>query len=164
MKPNRPAKALPIDSNTSPVGSRAIGLPAVADACSGWRGKNRRASTLCPKGHKQGYMSKVADYEVSSGNVFRDLGLPDADELDIKANLAIKIGQIIARRGLSQAKAAAVLGVDQPKVSAIVRGWLEKFSIERLCEFLTRLGCDVNIRVQERPKLARGRMRIQIAG
>jgi predicted XRE-type DNA-binding protein len=109
-------------------------------------------------------MSKVADYEVSSGNVFRDLGLPDADELDIKANLAIKIGQIIARRGLSQAKAAAVLGVDQPKVSAIVRGWLEKFSIERLCEFLTRLGCDVNIRVQERPKLARGRMRIQIAG
>lgn len=108
-------------------------------------------------------MSKSVDYEVSSGNVFRDLGLPDADELDIKANLAIKIGQIIARRGLSQVKAAALLGVDQPKVSAIVRGRLEKFSIERLCEFLTRLGCDVNISVQEKRKLARGKMRIQIA-
>ncbi len=108
-------------------------------------------------------MSKFVDYEVSSGNVFRDLGLPDADELDIKANLAIKIGQIIARRGLSQVKAAAVLRVDQPKVSAIVRGHLEKFSIERLCEFLTRLGCDVNIRVQERSRSAQGKMRIQIA-
>ncbi|MGC1396970.1 helix-turn-helix domain-containing protein [Candidatus Binatus sp.] len=108
-------------------------------------------------------MSKSIDYEVSSGNVFRDLGLPDADELDIKANLAIKIGKIIAQRGLSQIKAAAVLGIDQPKVSAIVRGRLEKFSIERLCQFLTRLGCDVNIRVQEKRKSARGRMRIQIA-
>jgi predicted XRE-type DNA-binding protein len=108
-------------------------------------------------------MSKRIDYEVSSGNVFRDLGLPDADELDIKANLAIKISQIIARRGLSQIKAAALLGVDQPKVSAIVRGRLEKFSIERLCGFLTRLGCDVNIRVREKSKSARGRMRIQIA-
>ncbi|MGB8684750.1 MAG: helix-turn-helix transcriptional regulator [Candidatus Binatus sp.] len=108
-------------------------------------------------------MSKSIDYEVSSGNVFRDLGLPDADELDIKANLAIKIGKIIAQRGLSQIKAAAVLGIDQPKVSAIVRGRLEKFSIERLCQFLTRLGCDVNIRVQEKRRSARGRMRIQIA-
>ena len=108
-------------------------------------------------------MSKFVDDAVSSGNVFRDLGLPDADELDIKANLAIKIGQIVARRGLSQVKAAALLGVDQPKVSAIVRGRLEKFSIERLCEFLTRLGCDVNISVQEKNKLARGKMRIQIA-
>src|SRR6204780_5714692 len=109
-------------------------------------------------------MSKHVDYEVSSGNVFRDLGLPDADELDIKANLAIKIGQIIARRGMSQVKAAAVLGVDQPKVSAIVRGQLEKFSIERLCELLTRLGCDVDIRVQEKWKAARSAIRIQIAG
>ena len=109
-------------------------------------------------------MSKLVDYEVSSGNVFRDLGLPNANELDLKANLAIKIGQIIARRGLSQVKAAAILGIDQPKVSAITRGRLEKFSIERLCELLTRLGCDVNIRVRERRKASRGRMRIQIAG
>jgi len=108
-------------------------------------------------------MSKSVDYEVSSGNVFKDLGLPDSDELDIKANLAIKIGQIIARRGLSQVKAAAALGIDQPKVSAIVRGHLEKFSIERLCEFLTRLGCDVDIQVREKRKAPRGRMRLRIA-
>lgn len=108
-------------------------------------------------------MIKSVDYELSSGNVFRDLGLPDADELNIKANLAIKISQIIARRRLSQVKAAAVLGIDQPKVSAIVRGHLEKFSIERLCEFLTRLGCDVNIHVREKSKSSRGRMRIRIA-
>src|ERR1700722_2161197 len=115
------------------------------------------------RAYDEGPMTESIDYEVSSGNAFRDLGLPDADELDIKANLAIKIGQIIARRGLSQVKAAAVLGIDQPKVSAIVRGRLEKFSIERLCEFLTRLGCDVNIRVQEKRKAARGRMRREIA-
>lgn len=108
-------------------------------------------------------MSKVVDYEVGSGNVFRDLGLPDADELDIKANLAIKIGQIITRRGLNQVKAAAVLGIDQPKVSAIVRGHLEKFSIERLCELLTRLGCDVDIQVREKRKSPRGRMRLRFA-
>ena len=109
-------------------------------------------------------MSKSVDYEFSSGNVFRDLGLPDADELEIKANLAIKISQIIRRRGLNQVKAAAVLGIDQPKVSAIVRGHLEKFSIERLCELLTRLGCDVDIQVREKRKSPRGRMRLRIAG
>jgi predicted XRE-type DNA-binding protein len=108
-------------------------------------------------------VNRSIDYEFSSGNVFRDLELPNADELEIKANLAIKIGQIITRRGLSQIKAAALLGIDQPKVSAIVRGHLEKFSIERLCEFLTRLGCDVDIQVREKGKSLRGRMRLQIA-
>ena len=55
---------------------------------------------------------------------------------------------------LTVTKAARILGVDQPKVSAVVRGHLEKFSLERLCEFLTRLGCDVDIRVRERAKRA----------
>lgn len=97
---------------------------------------------------------KSTDYEVGSGNVFRDLGLADAEELDARANLAIRIGQIISRRGLTQTQAARILGVDQPKVSAVVRGHLEKFSLERLCEFLTRLGCDVDIRVREKSKRA----------
>jgi predicted XRE-type DNA-binding protein len=108
-------------------------------------------------------VSKFVDYEVGSGNVFEDLGLRNARELQIKADLAITIGQIIAKRGMSQVKAATVLGVDQPKVSAIVRGHLEKFSIERLCEFLTRLGCDVNIEVRQKSKPARGKLRVQIA-
>jgi predicted XRE-type DNA-binding protein len=94
------------------------------------------------------------DYEVGSGNVFRDLGLPDADELDIKARLAIEIGQMIRRRGLSQSQAASMLGVDQPRVSALMRGHLEKFSMEKLCGYLRALGCDVDIRIQERKKTA----------
>ena len=92
---------------------------------------------------------KSVDYEVGSGNVFRDLGLPDADELDAKANLAIEVARIIARRGLTQTQAAKVLGIDQPKVSAIVRGHLEKFSLDRLCQLLTKLGCDVEIRIRK---------------
>ena len=94
------------------------------------------------------------DYEVSSGNVFRDLGLPDAEELDIKASLAIEIGRIIRRRGLTQSEAASMLGVDQPRVSALMRGHLEKFSMEKLCDYLRALGCDVDIRIQERKKRA----------
>jgi predicted XRE-type DNA-binding protein len=106
---------------------------------------------------------KPVDYEVGSGNVFSDLGLPDADELDAKANLAIRIARIIDRRGLTQTGAAKILRIDQPKVSAIVRGHLEKFSLERLCEFLTRLGCDVDIRVREKSKKATlGRMRVSV--
>lgn len=89
------------------------------------------------------------DYEISSGNVFRDLGLPDAEELDIKANLAIEIGRMIRRRGLSQSQAASILGVDQPRVSALIRGHLEKFSMEKLCDYLRAFGCDVNIRIQQ---------------
>jgi predicted XRE-type DNA-binding protein len=90
------------------------------------------------------------DYEVSSGNVFRDLGLPDAEELDIKARLAIEIGQMIRRRGLTQNQAATILGVDQPRVSGLMRGHLEKFSMEKLCDYVRALGCDVDIRIQQR--------------
>lgn len=91
----------------------------------------------------------LLDYEVSSGNVFRDLGLPDAEELDIKGSLAIEIGRIIRRRGLTQSEAASMLGVDQPWVSALMRGHLEKFSMEKLCDYLRALGCDMDIRIQE---------------
>ncbi len=63
------------------------------------------------------------DYEISSGNVFKDLGLPDAEELDMKAGLAIHIGQLIRRRGLTQNQAASILGVDQPRVCALMRGY-----------------------------------------
>ena len=71
---------------------------------------------------------------MSSDNVFRDLGLRNAEELDAMANLAIHIAGIIDKRGLTQVRAAKILGVDQPKVSTIVRGHLEKFSVNRLCE------------------------------
>ena len=103
------------------------------------------------------------DYEISSGNIFRDLGLPDAKELDIKAHLAIEISQLIKRRGLTQNQAAGLLGIDQPRVSALVRGHLERFSMERLCDYLRAMGCDVDIRILERKRKTAGRLSVSVA-
>ena len=106
---------------------------------------------------------KPIDYEIGSDNVFADLGLDDAPELLAKARLAYQISQIIDKRALTQFQAAKVLGIDQPKVSALVRGHLEKFSMERLCEFLTALGCDVTIQVRERRKARGGKLTVKAA-
>jgi predicted XRE-type DNA-binding protein len=95
-------------------------------------------------------MSKLPEHTVSSGNVFADLGLPNADELLAKSNLVIQITRLIEERGLTQAEAAEMLGVDQPKVSALTRGRLAGFSLERVYRFLNALGSDVDIVV--RPK------------
>lgn len=97
-------------------------------------------------------MSEKPRYTLSSGNVFADLGLPDADELLAKADLAIQISRIIEERGLTQAQAAKVLGIDQPKISALVRGRLEGFSMERLYRYLNALGRDVEIIVRPKPR------------
>ena len=88
----------------------------------------------------------------SSGNVFADLNLPRADDLLTKAELAAKIIAEIQRRRLTQAQAAAILGVDQPKISALKQGKLSGFSIERLIRFLVLLGRDVEIIVKTRPR------------
>lgn len=96
-------------------------------------------------------MSKEIDIQVSSGNIFADLGMPNADEMLMKAKLVRQINQIITQRKLNQLQAAEVLGIDQPKVSALMRGKLTGFSTERLFRFLNALGCDVQIVVK--PKL-----------
>jgi predicted XRE-type DNA-binding protein len=83
----------------------------------------------------------------SSGNVFADLGLPNADELLIKAELAHQISELIEVRQLTQIAAAELLGIDQPKVSALMRGKLSGFSVERLFRFLNALGNNVEIRI-----------------
>ena len=83
--------------------------------------------------------------EPSSGNVFQDLNLAQPEELLAKAELVHRICETIAERKLSQVKAAAVLGIDQPKISALMRGKLEGFSIDRLFRFLNALGRDVEI-------------------
>jgi predicted XRE-type DNA-binding protein len=83
--------------------------------------------------------------EASPGNVFADLGLDEPDERLARAELAHRICEIIAERKLSQTRAAAVLGVDQPKVSALMRGKLDGFSIDRLFRFLNALDHDVEI-------------------
>ena len=97
-------------------------------------------------------MSDEVRITKSSGNVFEDLGLPDADHLLAKADLAIEIGRVIEERGLTQAQAAEMMGVDQPKVSALVCGRLDGFSMERLYRFLNSLGQDVEIVVRPTPK------------
>jgi len=96
-------------------------------------------------------MSEGPEYTTGSGNVFRDLGFPDADELLVKAELALEISRIIEHRDLTQAQAAELLGVDQPKVSALVRGRLDGFSLERLYRFLNSLGLDIQITLLDKP-------------
>ena len=83
----------------------------------------------------------------STGNVFEDLGLPDEDDFLTKANLALYIRRTIEDRELTQAQAARILGVDQPKVSSLINGRLDGFSAERLMRFLNALGCDIRISV-----------------
>jgi len=96
-------------------------------------------------------MSEKSQVIRSSGNVFADLGLPDADQLLAKADLALEISRVIEERNLTQAEAAEIIGVDQPKVSALVRGRLDGFSMERLYRYLNALGRDVEIIVRPTP-------------
>jgi predicted XRE-type DNA-binding protein len=92
------------------------------------------------------------EVEKSQGNVFADLGLPKAEDRLVKAALARKISEIITKRHLSQVEAAELLGIDQPKISALVRGRLTGFSLDRLMRFLNILGRDVQIVVKARPR------------
>ncbi|MDO8666530.1 MAG: helix-turn-helix transcriptional regulator, partial [Gemmatimonadales bacterium] len=85
-------------------------------------------------------------------NIFADLGRPNADELLAKAELSRTIRHLIAALGLTQAKAAGVLGISQPDVSNLHRGRLAGFSMERLYRFLNSLGQDVRIVVQPKPR------------
>jgi predicted XRE-type DNA-binding protein len=100
--------------------------------------------------------------EVGSGNVFADLALSHPDQELLKARLTLQIHKIIKARGLTQAKAAEVLGVRQPHVSMLVRNRAGVFSVERLMEFLTALGHDVEIRVR-RTRKEHGKVSVVIA-
>lgn len=96
-----------------------------------------------------------------SQNVFTDLGFESADEMLVKAGLAMRISDRITRLGLTQKQAAQRLHVDQPSVSRLINGNLDDFSTDRLMKFLMRLGNDVEIRVKTRPRSeAVGRMSI----
>jgi len=97
----------------------------------------------------------------SSGNVFADLGLPGAEERLLKARLAAEIARVIAGRKLTQAAAAELMGVDQPKVSHVLHGRLAGFSTERLLTWLTSLGRDVEIVVRTPARRRAGRLRLR---
>lgn len=97
-------------------------------------------------------------------NVYADLGFERPDEELAKAQLAMMIDEAIRQLGLTQQAAAALMGVDQPKVSHILRGRLGGFSTQRLMEFLTALGRDVEIVVRPAPpSRKRGRLLIAAA-
>ena len=95
---------------------------------------------------------KALEREPSTGNVFADIGLADADEHLIKAGLVVKIDRIIRQRQLTQAATAQLIGIDQPKVSAMLAGQFRGYSVERLMRFLVALGHDVEIVVKPRKR------------
>jgi predicted XRE-type DNA-binding protein len=92
------------------------------------------------------------DYEIGSSNVYADLGRAAAGNLLIKAQLVSKIGEILEERGMTQAKAATLLGIPQPKLSSMLRGQFRGLSERKLMDCLTRLGQDVQINVRHAPK------------
>jgi predicted XRE-type DNA-binding protein len=111
--------------------------------------------------------SRSEDIEVTVGsdNVFADLAVAEPEEELAKAQLASHIRTVIMRRKLTQARAAALTGLDQPKVSALINGRLSGFSSDRLLRCLTALGQDVDIVVKTPPRAdARGRLRVVETG
>jgi predicted XRE-type DNA-binding protein len=88
------------------------------------------------------------EIEVSSGNVFRDLGFPDTAELKIKSGLAIEITRAVRRLGLTQQEAARKMGISQGKVSGLMRGDFSNLSESKLMECLNRLGYDIEIKLK----------------
>jgi predicted XRE-type DNA-binding protein len=102
---------------------------------------------------------KTERIERGSGSVFADIAVRNSWLALFKAELAAKILQVIERQGLTQAAAGKVLGIGQPKVSALMHGRLDGFSTDRLLRFLTQLGCDVRISVSGPRPRVRGAVR-----
>ncbi len=105
----------------------------------------------------------VVQVHPSTGNVFADLGLPSSPEDMIKVDIVLAIATTIRKRNLTQAAAGDIIGVDQAKVSALLRGRLAGFSIERLLGFLVKLGRDVDIAISREHKTREGRVRVKFA-
>ena len=107
--------------------------------------------------------SRHADIVRGSGNVFADLGYPDAEERQTKLRLALTLNTIVAERQLTQTQAAATLGLNQPKISALRNYKLDGFSVERLMVLLTALDRDVDIVVRKKPRSRGGRISVVAA-
>jgi predicted XRE-type DNA-binding protein len=102
--------------------------------------------------------------ESSSGNVFADLGFEDSEERLLKAQLATRIGQLIEKKGWTQAQTAERTGLDQPKISRLLRGQLSGFSADRLFAVLNRIGHSVEVRISPKeraPEESHTRVRIR---
>lgn len=105
---------------------------------------------------------KRAEIEAGTGNVFADLGYADAKERTLKVQLALEVNNVLKQRQLTQSRAAELLGIVQPHVSDLVRYRLNRFSVERLLQFLTLLGKEVEIRIATRPS-GRSRPRVRVS-
>ena len=103
-------------------------------------------------------MSKDIAFIDGAENVFADIGVSDPEGSRVRADLALKIAQLIKKRGLRQNEVAKLLGVDQAKVSKLVRGRISGFTSDRLFRYLEALGCNVRIEVKE--TRARGRIEV----
>jgi predicted XRE-type DNA-binding protein len=95
---------------------------------------------------------KSEKIDISSGNVFADLGFEDSEERLLKAKLASKIAQLIEQKGWTQAQTATRTALDQPKVSRLLRGQLSGFSADRLFAVLNRLGHSVEVRISAKER------------
>jgi len=92
-------------------------------------------------------------------NVYKDLGFRDAEEMGVKADLVVAITRAInAGRYSNQTEVATRLGIDQPKVSKLLRGHFHEYSVERLMNFIARLGLDVEIKVRRRARQGKGKL------
>jgi predicted XRE-type DNA-binding protein len=98
---------------------------------------------------------RTIHFQTGGGHIPADLGLPDAEEYMAKTKFTLRIVEIVRERKLTQSQAAKLLGVDQPKISALMNGKLDGFSTERLFRFLNALGRDVEILIRPIPKNAK---------
>jgi predicted XRE-type DNA-binding protein len=95
---------------------------------------------------------KMPAFEIGSGNIFADLGLPNAEEHLLKASLVVQLHRLIKARKLTQTAAAKILGIKQPDLSNVLRGHFQGFSLERLMRMLTAFNQDIEITVRPRRK------------
>jgi predicted XRE-type DNA-binding protein len=103
------------------------------------------------------------EVERSSGNVFADLGLPNAEKLKIKSGLVIEITKAVRKLGLTQEEAAQRMGITQPKVSGMLRGDFDNLSERKLMDCLNRLGYDIEIKIKPTKKQAVGHLMLAVA-
>ncbi len=97
-------------------------------------------------------MSDDIRSETSCGNVYKDLGLPDADELFMKAQLGFEVFDQIEKRKLTQAQAAEILGVDETEIAPLMKGKFSGYNVERLFRFLNRLNISIDIYLKPSPQ------------
>jgi len=92
------------------------------------------------------------EYEKGSGNVFADLGFENPEEELMKSDLTRNIASIIKKKKMTQIQVAEILGVNQPRISSLLRGRFDLFSVEMLMHFLQALGQDIKIVVEPKPR------------